>query len=92
MLFEGKTYGTIAKAISANCNWADVQAFCWESDTLSYQGAKSLISRRLNKLVGAGQRQQREEFVRDIRKKIDYIYYCGRATQRQLEKIRKAME
>ncbi len=66
-----------------------VQAVLWEQGTLSLQGSKSLISRRLRSLRTATRQQDRKELVRDVQAQVDYIYYAAKQLAAQRERVRK---
>ncbi len=68
-----------------------VQAVLWEQGTLTLQGSKSLISRRLRSLRAATRQEDRAALVRDVQAQVDYIYYAAKRLQAQREKVRKTV-
>ena len=55
MAMSGSSIGEIAKRYKLD--YAVVQSVLWEEGTLPWQGAKSLITRRLRSLGGPGRRK-----------------------------------
>ncbi len=68
-----------------------VQAVLWQQGTLSLQGSKSLISRRLRSLKTATRQDERARLVEDVQAQVDYIYYAARQLQAQRDRIRKTI-
>ena len=71
--------------------YAVVQAYLWQEGTLPWQGAKTIISRRLRSLRSATRRPDRDRLVDEIAEQVDYLYYAARQLHAQLEKVKKSL-
>ncbi len=89
MAMSGRSIVEIAEKY--NLDYGVVQTVLWEQGTLSLQGSKSLISRRLRSLRAATRQQDRAALVRDVQVQVDYIYYAAKRLQAQREKVRKSV-
>lgn len=68
-----------------------IQAHLWQSGTLTWQGAKTIITRRLSKVENAITKEGRSKLVNEIQEQIDYLYYAARQLQKQLERVKKSL-
>lgn len=68
-------------------DYAVVQTHLWESGTLPWQGAKTVITRRLKTLRAASKRQDRDQLVDDVAQQVDYLYYAARELQKRWDKV-----
>ena len=89
MAMSGRSIVEIAER--HKLDYGVVQAVLWEQGTLSLQGSKSLISRRLRSLRAATRQEDRATLVRDVQAQVDYIYYAAKRLQAQREKVRKSV-
>ena len=87
MAVSGSSIGEIAKRYQLD--YGVVQSVLWEEGTLPWQGAKSLITRRLRSLGGAGKTKDRAALIKDIQEQVDYIYYAARRLQAQRDSVKK---
>ena len=87
MAMSGSSIGEIAKRYKLD--YAVVQSVLWEEDTLPWQGAKSLITRRLRSLGEAGRTEDRAALIKDIKTQVDYLYYAARRLQAERDRIRR---
>ena len=89
MARNGKTIADIHTALGVDY-WE-----VWEHVTsvraYSWQGAKSIITRRLNSLVRANNSQRRRDLAKEAREYVDYLYYEGKRLGGALERVRKAL-
>jgi hypothetical protein len=89
LITKGEKFQVIAKKIGGGCSWQDIQAFCWQSGNMSWQGSKKMISSRLKKLATAGTRAEREQLAAAIRERVDYLYYCARGMKEKIDAFEK---
>ena len=89
MALSGRSIVEIAE--KHKLDFGVVQSVLWEQGTLTLQGSKSLISRRLRSLRAAGRQEDRATLVRDVQAQVDYIYYAAKQLQAQREKVRKTV-
>ena len=68
-----------------------VRTLLWDQGTLSLQGAKSIITRRLRKLRAASRQEYRVELKEDIEEQVNYLYYAAKQLQDKLDKGKKAI-
>ena len=61
-------------------------------DATSWQGAKMIITNRLNSLVKENDQFVREQLKDEAKKWIDYLYYDGKRLSRKVDRARKALE
>jgi len=87
---EGKTIHEIRERLSDRYAYELIQAYMWEANCITLQGAKKAVSIRLRKILNARREPERERLANEIREFVDYIYYAGKDTQEKLEKARKA--
>ena len=69
-----------------------VQTFLWGEGILPWQGAKSIITRRLRQLEGATKREDRKRLVGEIHEQVDYLYYAAKHLSSQLEKVSRSLK
>lgn len=86
---DGKPITHMAQQLGLD--YAVVQAYLWQSGTLPWQGAKSIVSRRLQSLRTATKRQDRDTLVNDAKEQVDYLYYAACQLRAQLEKVKKSL-
>ena len=88
---EGKSIHEIGERTDSAYTYDTIQAFMWEHDCITLQGAKKAISIRTRKLIRTTKREEREALVAEIDDFVQYIYYAGKYTQRKLDNARKKM-
>ena len=74
-----------------NVEYGVAQRVLWESGTLPWQGAKSIITHRLRSLRAATRRPDRDRLIDDIAEQVAYLYYAAREQQGQLEYVRNTV-
>ena len=90
MARNGKTVAQIERDLGVDY-WAiwdhirSVGAYSW-------QGAKWIITRRLNSLVRENGKTQRKELAEETKEMVDYLYYQGRRLGRTLDRVKKTVE
>jgi|SRR4030042_393846 len=75
-----------------NLDYSVVQAFLWQEGTLPWQGAKTIITRRLKKSVTARRQENRERLADEIREQVDYLYYAAKQLSSQLGKVKRSLK
>jgi len=86
----GKSIVDICKKL--NLDYSVVQTFLWQEGTLPWQGAKTIITRRLQKSINATKREDRERLADEISVQVDYLYYAAKQLSSQLEKVKKSLK
>ncbi len=86
---EGKTIHEIGERLKDRYEYRLIQAYMWEHDCITLQGAKKAVSIRLRKLPSTRQEADRRQLVVETQDFVDYIYYACRGMQAKLEKARK---
>src|SRR6266545_4462626 len=86
-LEEGQSYTDVAAGLGVP--YTEVQAFAWDSWSLSWQGAKKAISLALKRLPTAGQQGDREQIADQIGWYVDYLYACARRIADKVESARR---
>lgn len=92
MIKKGKTMYEIAESIGGGCTWTDIQGYCWQSGTMSWQGSKKIISNALKKLPSAGTAVERTKLVEKIDTQVRYLYYLGKEMRDRIAEVEKALE
>jgi hypothetical protein len=69
-----------------------VQTLLWDEGTLPWQGAKSVISRRLKSLRAASRRADRDRLADELGEQVDYLYYAARNLKAQLDKVKALID
>jgi hypothetical protein len=90
LINKGEKFHVIAKKLGGGCTWQDIQAFCWQTGEMSWQGSKKMISSRLKKLPTATTRPAREQLAKEIAERVDYLYYCAKDMKERLDTFEKA--
>ena len=65
-----------------------IQAYLWQSGTLPWQGAKSIITRRLRSVKSARKQADRDRLVEDTKEQVDYLYYAAKELQTRWVKVK----
>jgi|GEM_PF-1050565 len=91
MAREGKSIHEIRAKLDDVYGYDLIQAFMWQNDCITLQGAKKAISIRTRKLVKATREEVRHQIGAEIDDLVGYIYYAGKDTQQKLEKVRKRL-
>ena len=68
-----------------------VQTFLWQEGTLPWQGAKKIITLRLQRVKNATKQEAREQLAEDIKEQVDYLYYAAKQLSSQLQKVKRAL-
>ena len=86
----GESITEMSKRLSVEYSVA--QRLLWQSGTLPWQGAKTIIARRLRSLQAAGRRPDRDRSVNDVAEQVAYLYYAARHPQDQLAMVKNLVE
>lgn len=89
MALEGKTIAKISEGL--NLEWSEVSAFLHSEGVRGFQGSKTRITNRLNRLSKENDPDKREELVVEVKALVDYIYYSGKDMGRLIDRARKAL-
>ena len=65
-----------------------IQTYLWQSGTLPWQGAKSIITRRLRSVKSARKQADRDRLVEDTKEQVDYLYYAAKELQIRWVKVK----
>ena len=65
-----------------------IQTYLWQSGTLPWQGAKSIITRRLRSVKSARKQADRDRLVEDTKEQVDYSYYAAKELQTRWVKVK----
>ena len=90
MARDGKTIVQISAELDVD--WSEVAGHIRSLDVRSWQGAKQLITRRLNRLKTEPDEAAREQLAVEADKWIDYLYYEAKRLSRQIDQARRAMD
>ena len=93
MAREGDSIENIRKAVEAD--WFEVWQYVKEAQGTqwsTWQGAKSVITRRINKMVTTNDRETREELKKEVAECVNYLYYEGKRLRGKIERARKSLE
>ena len=92
MITKGETMDTIAKMIGGDCTWQEIQAYCWESGWMTWQGSKKIISNRLKRFKLASTQGERERLAAEIDDYVSYLYYCAKQMRNRIKSVEKALQ
>jgi thiamine pyrophosphate-dependent acetolactate synthase large subunit-like protein len=90
MVKQGKTIVQICKEL--DLEWKDVAKFLHSVDMKSWNGAKQVITRRLNRLKTEKDESAREKLAEEAAKWIAYLHADGKRLSRQVDRARQAMD
>jgi hypothetical protein len=90
LIGTGKSIVDICKKLKLD--YLIVQTFLWQEGTLPWQGAKTIITRRLKKSISATKRVDRERMADEISVQVDYLYYAAKQLSSQLEKVKRSLK
>jgi len=82
----------ISQAIGGGCTWKDIQEYCWQSGSMSWQGSKKIISNCLKKFPTAGTADERKALAAKIDERARYLYYLGKEMRDRVLEFEKAFE
>ena len=89
MALDGTTIADIHTALGIDY-WE-----VWEHVTsvraYSWQGAKSIVTRRLNSLGRAGDSKKRRALAKEAGEYVDYLYCEGKRLANTLKRVRRAV-
>ena len=83
MAAEGQTAMQISRELGIG--YWDV----WNYVPRTWQGTKSIITRRVNKLVNENNPSVRAELASEVKEYIDFLYYGGMRLGRMVDRARK---
>jgi hypothetical protein len=89
LISAGKSIMDISKRLKLE--YPVVQTFLWQEGTLPWQGAKKIITLRLQRLRNATKQEARERLAEDIKEQVDYLYYAAKQLSSQLQKVKRAL-
>jgi len=92
LIRKGARFDKIVTAVGGHCSWQDIQAFCWQTKEMSWQGSKGMISRRLTKLEHAGKKEDRVRLASEIDERVSYLYNCAKEMKARLDEVEKFMK
>ena len=87
---NGETITSMSKRLGVD--YDVVQTLLWDAGTLPWQGAKSIIARRLKSLRSATRRPDREQLADDLKEQVDYLYYAAKNLKKQLDHVKASIE
>ena len=90
MARAGKPISKIVKALQVD--YDELWQYLKSIEAYSWQGAKSIVTRRLKSLATEGNQRRREELAGEAKHMADYLYDHGVAQARKIEKVKKALE
>ncbi len=64
----------------------------WNLVPQTWQGTKSMITRRINRLVSATDPAIRQELSKEVKAYINYLYYGGKRLGRKVDRARKVLD
>ena len=89
MVKQGKTIVSISRELGLE--WAEVSECVHSEGALSFQGAKSRITNRLNKLRTEKDTTKREQLVDEVSNLFNYIYFSGKDMGKAIDRARIAL-
>ena len=93
-LISAASYGESITSMSERLGveYEVVQTLLWDEGTLPWQGAKSIISRRLRSLKGASRRADCERLADELQEQVNYLYYAAKNLKQQLDKVKALID
>ena len=88
---EGKSIANIVKEDFPHLTYHEVYMEVYSEGGKSSQGIKTMISKRLNKLVEA-EESERRKLVKEIQDLVWHLYNKHKENHRKLANIRKALK
>ena len=92
MITKGEKMQKIADAVGGNCTYQDIQAFCWETGYMSWQGSKKMIANRLKQFAGASTQSERKRLAAEIDQSVSYLYNCAKQMRERVVAVEKAIQ
>ena len=89
---EGKSLSKIAKEDFPNIDYWEIWWTACEGGERSARGVKKMITSRLNSLIEAGRKQDRQPLIDEISDLVSYLYENHKKNSEKLGKIRKVLE
>ena len=89
MARNGTTIADIHAALGVD--YWDVWEHVTSVRAYSWQGAKSIVTRRLNSLVKVSNSQKRRDLAKEAAEYVDYLYYEGKRPADTLKRVRRAV-
>jgi hypothetical protein len=89
---KGTPMWKIADLIGNGCRWTDIQAHCWETGTMSWQGSKRIVSNGLRKMAASNCAKERQELSVKIDEQVKFLYYLGKEMRDRLVNVEKAID
>ena len=86
---NGETITSMSQRL--NVDYEIVQTLLWDAGTLPWQGAKSIISRRLKSLKTAARSADRVKLADELREQVDYLYYAAKKLKKQLDNVKASL-
>ena len=89
---EGKPISKIAKEDFPDIDYWEILWTAWDGGARSARGVKKMITSRLNSLIEAGKKQDRQQLIDEISDLVSYLYENQKRNSEKLDKIRKTLE
>ena len=89
---EGKPLSKIAEEDFPDIDYWEIWWTVWEGGERSARGVKKMITNRLNSLIEAGKKQDRQQLIDEISDLVSYLYKNHKKISEKLGKIRKTLE
>ena len=88
---EGKPLSKIAEEDFPDLDYWAIYWSAWHGGERSARGAKKMITSRLNLLIEAGRKEDRQSLIDEIADLVSYLYRNHKMNSEKLDKIRKAL-
>ena len=85
MAREGRTATDISKELGIS--YLEV----WNLVPATWQGTKTMITRRMNQIVKETDSDAREQLVHEVKEQVDFLYQSGRQLGRMVASARKTL-
>ena len=88
----GRTLTSISRELGVE--WLEVFRYVRETqgtDWSTWQGAKTIITRRLKSMAVSNDPERREQLRLEVAAAVDYLYYEGKRLSTKIDRARKAL-
>ena len=90
MARNGKTVAQIERDLGVD--YWDIWEHIRSVGAYSWQGAKWIITRRLNSLVRENSKTRRKKLAEEANEMVEYLYYQGRRLGRMVDRVKRVVE
>ncbi len=89
---EGKQISKISSEDFPEYEYWDIYTVVNDSGGISAQGARAIITNRLNQMISTRRKSEREEIIEEIDDLVWHLYEGLKASQKKLNAIRNVLD